>query len=293
MRAPCRERMTQEQEALCVRGKVSQTKEHRMLPEFRARMVKLFGEALVASFDYPNANNLNHNAIGVKPVDMDWSEGYGEQWEVLKPIGPDDMEWEDLMDERFPYPDTEYPKIEDFTDDAAGLDAYDAAVEAYDDAREKVDEAREQAAEEWRREYESGDHGPMMNYAYPLPLRGEVDAHAAIDKLNNCCIVRFIDGPHDGEYFLALTGGGMDLTWEICESYIALGFHPPEHFASKLPRMSDRGASERDLRIAAHCFYSCMVAAQWAASGMEEVERVVAWGRERDAKRKACEAASP
>ena len=46
------------------------------------------------------------------------------------------------------------------------------------------------------------------------------------------CIVYLIE---EEAYFLALTGGGMDLTWQICEAYMRLGYLPPTHF-SRLPR---------------------------------------------------------
>lgn len=72
--------------------------------------------------------------------------------------------------------------------------------------------------------------GPMMNYRYPLPYFDQepADAARAIQHLP-LCLVQFTQ---DEEYALALTGGGMDLTWEICAAYVKLGYVPPATFWS-------------------------------------------------------------
>jgi len=77
--------------------------------------------------------------------------------------------------------------------------------------------------------------GPMMNYYYPLPhFSGDVE-ELAKTLPGPLCLVEF----ESGEYALALTGGGMDLTWEICAAYIHCGYLPPLHFCD-LPRMADK-----------------------------------------------------
>jgi hypothetical protein len=96
----------------------------------------------------------------------------------------------------------------------------------------------------------------MMNYAYPLEslridMRGTLlgdsvpdsigahgfptTVHEAAHALRGLplCIIERLDG--EG-YELALTGGGMDLSWEICEAFVRLGFLPPVHFCD-LPDM--------------------------------------------------------
>lgn len=82
---------------------------------------------------------------------------------------------------------------------------------------------------------------PMMNYYYPLPAFDD-DPEEAQGKLAGVCVtlVRLTncDFEPDGEgYALALTGGGMDLSWDICEAYIRLGYAPPLHF-SRLPQFA-------------------------------------------------------
>lgn len=92
--------------------------------------------------------------------------------------------------------------------------------------------------------------GPMMSYYYPLAdFDGDPgDAAESIRDLP-LCVVRIEERD---EYGLALTGGGMDLSWEICEAFMRLGFLPPVHFC-ELPQMAGRGTSARDRKIIAAC----------------------------------------
>lgn len=74
-----------------------------------------------------------------------------------------------------------------------------------------------------------GDEGPMMNYYWPLghSLR-EIATCAPLVEVAwkvrslNLAVVEFNDF-----YALALTGGGMDLSWEIAYGYVQLGYMPP------------------------------------------------------------------
>ncbi len=76
--------------------------------------------------------------------------------------------------------------------------------------------------------------GPMMNYYYPLP-GFKMDPQEAAKLIVDLplCLVYF---PDTEEYALALTGGGMDLSWEICAAYMKVGYWPPTHF--RLPGMA-------------------------------------------------------
>jgi hypothetical protein len=74
--------------------------------------------------------------------------------------------------------------------------------------------------------------GPMMNYFYPCPFRGSLEAAATAIGETCLCIVELDDGTRG----LALTGGGMDLSWQIARAYVSLGFLPPAHI--RLPRMA-------------------------------------------------------
>ena len=97
-----------------------------------------------------------------------------------------------------------------------------------------------------------GAEGPMMNYFYPVSdyTPGDMEEWAAKITDLPLCVVEI-----DGERGLALTGGGMDLSWEIAEAFIRLGYYPPTWI--DLPAMSGRGESEKDRAIASalstHC----------------------------------------
>ena len=93
--------------------------------------------------------------------------------------------------------------------------------------------------------------GPMMNYYYPCEgISGDDAVKIAHLPL---CIVEV-----DGEIGLALTGGGMDLSWEICEAFICLGFLPPSYFCV-LPRISGRGKSEKDQKTIQACIETLQI----------------------------------
>lgn len=67
--------------------------------------------------------------------------------------------------------------------------------------------------------------GPMMSFYWPLTSRflsGEnVRVQAAKLAGLNTCLVEV-----DDVYGIALTGGGMDLSWELALSAVRLGFYP-------------------------------------------------------------------
>lgn len=70
------------------------------------------------------------------------------------------------------------------------------------------------------------DHpeGPMMNYWWPLGSHLHLDdprrTAAAIAGLNTCVV------EVDGVYGIALTGGGMDLSWDLALSAVLAGYYP-------------------------------------------------------------------
>jgi len=107
---------------------------------------------------------------------------------------------------------------------------------------------------------------PMMNCFYPITDRLELPEKPW--EVLECTTIVDIEGM-DG-YALALTGGGMDLSWEICRSFVNLGLLPPVHFA-KLPRMGGRGTSERDKQLLRACLYSLMIKARWIEQSAESI----------------------
>jgi hypothetical protein len=175
--------------------------------------------------------NLFSDSVLTKPINYDWSEGYGERWEVVLP------------------------------------DSEDRAAQRYFD----VDEEDAQDRREHCMDRMSESIQPMMNYYYPLATSfgksyRQEDAKNVMGTC--CCIVQFLDSE---EYGLALTGGGMDLSWEICEAYIRLGFLPPLHF-SDLPQMGGERLTATKRLILAACRRSAIIVRGWANSTLRSLK---------------------
>lgn len=193
------------------------------------------------------------DAIDAKPVDFDWSEGCGEGdsgWEI---IYPDVSGWTPAQCFRW---------LDDRTNirpDFSRAQTADDVIEAW---RECVGD-----------QMQASDYEPVMNYYYPLPeLRMTPEAaQSALEQINTACVVALVHG----DPVLALAGGGMDLSWDICRAYIALGYYPPVHFAGRLP-----GQGERDVQTAEIAAESCRIAARWAAQRVEDAERMLERTRE-------------
>lgn len=111
--------------------------------------------------------------------------------------------------------------------------------------------------------------GPVMNYYYSLPDLNRVgDEYEAASRIADLplCVVTFEDGSHA----LALTGGGMDFSWEIAEAFTRLGFLPPLHFCD-LPRMAGYPRTDEHRHTIAACKRSAEVARYRAARVLESL----------------------
>lgn len=113
--------------------------------------------------------------------------------------------------------------------------------------------------------YVSQNEGPMMNYFYPLPglRRGSAEKAAELIVDLPLCLIYLQESD---EWGLALTGGGMDLSWEICEAYMRLGYVPPFHFA-RLPAFAGLKLDARHRWIIAGCRCAAQITikrARWA-----------------------------
>lgn len=132
---------------------------------------------------------------------------------------------------------------------------------------------------------------PMMSYHYPLPYVGQSAAALALALAGLPLLLVYWDDADT--YSLALTGGGMDLSWEICEAFVRLGFLPPVRFAD-LPGMAGRGLSERDGAILAACIEAAdeheRAAARTAAYIREKAARIPTHERERIERNRAAAA---
>lgn len=80
--------------------------------------------------------------------------------------------------------------------------------------------------------------GPLMNYFYPCEWQRDLSMEEAAKAIVGLplCVVE-VD---DQERGFALTGGGMDYSWEICLGYIKLGHLPPVSYIlhSSMPHLA-------------------------------------------------------
>jgi hypothetical protein len=211
--------------------------------------------------------DLSCAAILVEPVNYDWSEGYGDRWDL---VYPDVSDW--VLQQCKQWLDDighDYPDPNPWGMDRDGLVAF-LADSGIDDWRECVRE---------RMHDEPDRYTPMMSYFYPLhelkyrwPAPEAAQAHLELYG-GPVCVALVGDEP-----VLALTGGGMDLSPEICRAYMLLGYLPPAHFAGDLPRMGGR-KSEADVWVALEAVRACEVAAQWAQRRLERARDYLTWVR--------------
>ena len=228
----------------------------------------------------PDRNLYNDN-IDSKPVDRDWSEGYAETWNI---IAPDFEIFE--ADEIFEFCDDYGHSLADDPRELSraelveglesiGVACYDEESDdllaaAYGDSMMAGDLGPQWL--DWTdacREAFEESSSPMMNYAYPVNIRDDMDLNTAARTLIDLPLT-LIENIDDGEYFLALTGGGMDLSDKICQAYIALGQRPPVHFC-RVPRMAGTKYSQDFLDILKE---SCQIAINWHVGTLRDLENL-------------------
>lgn len=186
-----------------------------------------------------NQNGLYVDAIDAKPLDFDFSAGWGETWEV-------------------------HPSCQNEPCAECGGSG---GVMTTDEDGDEVTEECSHCDGSGVQESDDPDQGfPMMNYAYPLGRSVPDNVGALLAELPLTVVLI------DHTPYLALTGGGMDLSWEICQAYVNLGYYPPAHFA-RLPHMAGRGKSESDRKLLAICRSSLRIHALWAMRYVEYFDR--------------------
>ena len=178
--------------------------------------------------------------IDAKPQDYDFSEGYPEKWEYF--------EAERCEECGNPVLHVRGEDYHNYLDD-------DTECEGYVNA-----------------------DGPMMNYMYPIRCDRVGGVEGAMEALVDLplCIVKFekLDG-----HFMALTGGGMDLSWQICEAYMRLGYLPPTHFAG-VPRMAGKTLNTRNKWILAGCNQAVRVQIRWLRGTLRDIKTTREFMRE-------------
>jgi hypothetical protein len=160
----------------------------------------------------------------------------------------------------------EYGRFYDDLSAVEGLDPVSAEDTEYA-LTEWHDAIRAAAADHWLGDGYS-NIAPVMFWAWPVSTRqnpGELQMKLILAHLP-VCVVNV-----NGELALALTGGGMDLTWELCEAYMIAGQLPPAALAGRLPHMSGRGESADDRAIIAACHESLRIAAMRAEHDRDDL----------------------
>lgn len=192
-------------------------------------------------------DNLCSDAVDVKPVDVDWSKGYGETWETF-----------------FPYLDKwSYSQ---------GLDWIDG--KGYDHDKKLNRQMPIDKLQDLVRGFMNDDPDafmPMMNYYYPLPnFRLDPGEAQTILEFHAGAVVlvEYAEKP-----VLALSGGGMDLSWDICEAFMLLSYLPPVHFCD-LSDMAGMKYDERNRWILAGCRASLLIQIGWNQRKINKLQQV-------------------
>lgn len=203
--------------------------------------------------------NLAKDTLWNGSISLDWQEVRGldgDGYEIaLPPISAA------VLDEYMPDWKEEFP-LSDF--DGEEDDRLEAAREEFNGGNDRY--------YEWEESFE-----PVMNYAYPIELRHNADREgcaALIEAFAGCVTLVTVDR----QDYLALTGGGMDLSWNICAAFIACKCMPPLKYLSDLPRMASGGKYQSNLpdNIAALVVACIPVAAEILRNRADWLERDIA-----------------
>lgn len=189
------------------------------------------------------ARDLSAAALSSESVDYDWSEGWGENWEIVDPAR--EMTRSEIC-----------AQLRDW-----GVE-FDATEQNNDELRELLYDSGE-----WNDEF-----APIVSCYYPLPDftgSGEKLQAALRREHNNCAVVsvEMLDG--DWEYVLALTGCGMNLSWDIAEAYIIAGYLPPAWL--RMPRMADVKLGPRQKAVFRAIRRGAAIRRNWIESDLRDV----------------------
>lgn len=233
--------------------------------------------------------NFNCDVILTTPVAFDFGQyGPGDDgdWDLIYP-DPADWSLEDcknyLEDQGAELPDpnpwvmsrTDMLELIEFNPNDG--EQADIATWSNDDLRtfvvQEIDNEALDGLDAWRettREVMRDDDAPtpMMNYYYPLPHFNQDWGIAQAMLLRDggsVCLVEV-----GGRAALALTGGGMDLSWDICHAYTLLGYLPPFHFTD-LPRYAGGSGMWGGLETLDACVRTAETLKLWAEQRLRDL----------------------
>ena len=154
------------------------------------------------------------------------------------------------------------------------IDTADAKPEDYDFYEKHYGEDWDIPFERTDEEMENDEFAPMMNYRYPLPEfdRKNHSSEKIKRALSNAGSITLIEDLKSNEKYLALSGGGMDLSWDIVQGYINLGFTPPAHFCRNLPKMAGMKLTKGNEEAILGCRRSLKAQSGWNESGLEKLD---------------------
>jgi len=136
---------------------------------------------------------------------------------------------------------------------------------------------------EWSEENQDGvgvdDHVPMMLCAYPLRER---PSNKSIRRIHEKTCLTVVEDTETGEFFLALCGGGMDLSQDIAMAYIIAHGLVPAALAMEVstqPNLSQRGKNW--LQVMRYCRRALLAEATGARRHVERISEALRKARMR------------
>lgn len=153
------------------------------------------------------------------------------------------------------------------------IDTADATTEDYDFREHLYGEDWDIAFGRTDEEMENEDWVPMMNYRYPLPhFDDKHHSDEDIKKALEHVALTVVTDLKSDEKYLALTGGGMDMSWDIVKAYANLGFAPPAHFCRDLPSFAGNRLTKDNKDAIEACRKSLSAQSEWDQRGMERLK---------------------
>ncbi|MBE3087249.1 MAG: hypothetical protein IMZ52_00585 [Actinobacteria bacterium] len=145
-------------------------------------------------------------------------------------------------------------------------------TEFYDWREHPLGEDWDVAFELTEKEMENEDWFPMMNYRYPIPDFDEKHLSTKdIKKALQHVALTVVTDLKSDEKYLALTGGGMDMSWDIVKAYANLGFAPPARFCRNLPSMAGMRLTPDNEEAIEACRKSLSYQSGWNQRGLESL----------------------
>ena len=151
---------------------------------------------------------------------------------------------------------TEYSiSVDDWTYDTWEFTGRSVMCEYYETNPKKAEEMGHELDDEGEVKYldevVDGMTMPMMLYAYPLSGRPRDEGIVEICTETSCTVVMRND---TYEYYLALTGGGMDLSQDIALAYIIAEGRIPPALASEVSTQSGLSQGGGNwVKVMEHC----------------------------------------